>query len=178
MELPLCLSQLNCLHQIHHDLVFLRLLLCEFLKFQFSFCFHFHHQFLHIHDYIMVYHIVIFGMILVNLDNSNFSIILLSFEISQFVARPAFTAYSTTFSFNTGNVPGIAIHIGQTWVFGSAPNVVGHEQNIFVLLKALHELPILLLLHNLLLPLFYPSFKLRFIFLSKFIFLFKTICCI
>ena len=28
-------------------------------------------------------------------------------------ARPAFTAYFTTFSFKTGKVPGIAIHIGH-----------------------------------------------------------------
>ena len=36
--------------------------------------------------------------------------------ISQFVARPALTAYSTTFPFNTGSAPGSAIQTGQQCV--------------------------------------------------------------
>ena len=54
----------------------------------------------------------------------------------QFVASPALTAYSTTFSFNTGSAPGIAIHTGHTCVFGSAPNSVEQLQNIFVFVES------------------------------------------
>ena len=57
---------------------------------------------------------------------------MLNLAILQFVASPAFIAYSTTFLFSTGNVPGIAIHIGQQCEFGSPPNSVEHEQNILV----------------------------------------------
>ena len=62
--------------------------------------------------------------------------LVLSFEIEQFVARPAFTAYSTTFSFNTGRVPGIAIQIGHVCVFGIPPNSVEQLQNIFVFVES------------------------------------------
>ena len=42
-------------------------------------------------------------------------------------------ADSTAFSLTTGRAPGRPRHTGQTWELGSAPNSVGHPQNIFVL---------------------------------------------
>ena len=41
-------------------------------------------------------------------------------------------AYSMAFSFGTGSVPGWPRQIGQTLVFGGAPNSFGEPQNIFV----------------------------------------------
>ena len=54
----------------------------------------------------------------------------------QCVASPVRIAYSTTFLFSTGNVPGIPEHTSHTWVFGSPPNCVGQEQKIFVLVAS------------------------------------------
>src|SRR5512133_1966481 len=47
-------------------------------------------------------------------------------------ATPMPAAYSTARALTTGSAPGNPRHTGQTWVFGSAPNVVAHPQNIFV----------------------------------------------
>jgi hypothetical protein len=41
-------------------------------------------------------------------------------------------ADSTAARFTTGSAPGRPRHVGQTWVFGSAPNPVAQPQNIFV----------------------------------------------
>jgi hypothetical protein len=38
---------------------------------------------------------------------------------------------SIAVAFTTGSAPGRAKQTGQVWVFGSAPNVVLQEQNIF-----------------------------------------------
>jgi hypothetical protein len=56
---------------------------------------------------------------------------LLYSAILQFVANPAFTAYSTTFLLSIGRVPGIPVQIGHIWVLASAPKRVLHEQYIF-----------------------------------------------
>ena len=70
-ELLLYLSQLSFLLQNHHDLIFLHLLLYEFLLILFFSYLHLY-QFLHTHVHKVVCQIEIFDMILVNLDNSNF----------------------------------------------------------------------------------------------------------
>jgi hypothetical protein len=41
-------------------------------------------------------------------------------------------AYSMARALATGSEPGSPRHTGQTWVFGSAPKVVGQAQNILV----------------------------------------------
>ncbi len=52
--------------------------------------------------------------------------------IEQFSASPMRIADSTAAWLTTGSEPGRPRHTGHTWVFGSAPNVVGHGQNILV----------------------------------------------
>ena len=42
----------------------------------------------------------------------------------RFSAIAAFTAYSSTFWFSTGNVPGRPHTTGSMWVLGSSPKVV------------------------------------------------------
>src|SRR6185437_7544442 len=51
---------------------------------------------------------------------------------SQFRASEASVANSTAFSFNTGNAPGRPRQTGQTFVFGSAPNLFAQPQNALV----------------------------------------------
>ncbi len=48
--------------------------------------------------------------------------------ISQFVAIPILDAYSATFSFSTGNTPGMPEQTRQTFSLGSLPNLVEQEQ--------------------------------------------------
>ena len=50
----------------------------------------------------------------------------------QLSARPIRMVASMPARLATGSAPGRARQTGQTWVLGSAPNVVGHPQNIFV----------------------------------------------
>ena len=50
----------------------------------------------------------------------------------QFSASPIRMADSTAVRFTIGSEPGRPRQTGQTWVFGSAPNVVGQPQNILV----------------------------------------------
>ena len=52
--------------------------------------------------------------------------------MSQFSARPARMANSTTRLFSTGSAPGMPRQTGHTWVLGSAPNSVEQEQNALV----------------------------------------------
>src|SRR5262249_9261315 len=51
--------------------------------------------------------------------------------MSEFVARPARIANSTTRRFSTGRTPGIPRHTGQTLVFGGVPKAAEHAQKIF-----------------------------------------------
>src|SRR5579862_2110365 len=44
----------------------------------------------------------------------------------------AWIASSTAWRLRTGKAPGRPRHTGQTLVFGGAPKLVGHPQNIFV----------------------------------------------
>jgi hypothetical protein len=53
-------------------------------------------------------------------------------DIAQFVAIPAFIAYSTTLRLSVGIAPGKPRQTGQTDVLGSEPKAAGQEQNIFV----------------------------------------------
>jgi hypothetical protein len=50
----------------------------------------------------------------------------------QLVARAMRMAYSTTVLLSTGSTPGMPRQTGQTWVLGSAPNLVEQEQKILV----------------------------------------------
>src|SRR5205809_5567265 len=43
---------------------------------------------------------------------------------------------STARRLRTGSTPGIPWHTGHVWLFGRAPNVVGHPQNIFELVRS------------------------------------------
>ena len=54
----------------------------------------------------------------------------------QFRARPMRIAYSIAVRLVTGSDPGRPRHTGHTWLFGSAPNVVGQPQNILVLVPS------------------------------------------
>ena len=45
-------------------------------------------------------------------------------------------ADSTALRFTTGSEPGRPRHVGQTCVFGSAPNSVGQPQNILVFVSS------------------------------------------
>ena len=56
--------------------------------------------------------------------------------IRQPVANPRAMAYSATFLFNTGRLPGMPVQTGQVWVLGSAPNFVEQPQKIFVLVES------------------------------------------
>ena len=49
----------------------------------------------------------------------------------QFSASPMRIADSTAMPFTTGIAPGSPRQTGHTWVLGSAPKTVEHEQNIF-----------------------------------------------
>src|ERR1700747_2195745 len=51
----------------------------------------------------------------------------------QFRARPIRIVYSIAARFTTGSEPGRPRQTGQTWVLGSAPEVVVQAQNILVL---------------------------------------------
>src|SRR5215472_3871362 len=51
--------------------------------------------------------------------------------MSQFVARPARIANSTTRRFSTGRTPGIPRQTGQTLVFGGVPKAAEQAQKIF-----------------------------------------------
>ena len=44
--------------------------------------------------------------------------------------------YSIAIRFTTGSEPGRPRQTGQTWLFGSAPNVVRQPQNILVLVPS------------------------------------------
>ena len=48
----------------------------------------------------------------------------------QFSARPILIVNSIAAALVTGSEPGRPRQTGQTWVLGSAPNVVGQPQNI------------------------------------------------
>ena len=50
--------------------------------------------------------------------------------MSQPSARPTRIVDSTAVRFSTGSEPGRPRHVGQTWLLGSAPNVVSQPQNI------------------------------------------------
>ena len=54
----------------------------------------------------------------------------------QFAASPTATAYSSTFLFRTGSVPGIPVHTGQVWELGLPPKAVEHPQKILVLVAS------------------------------------------
>jgi hypothetical protein len=54
----------------------------------------------------------------------------------QFRARPIRIVYSIAIRFTTGSEPGRPRQTGHTWLFGSAPNVVMHPQNILVLVPS------------------------------------------
>ncbi len=51
--------------------------------------------------------------------------------MSQCSASPIRIVDSIATSLGTGSEPGRPRQTGQTWVLGSAPNVVGQPQNIF-----------------------------------------------
>ena len=52
--------------------------------------------------------------------------------MEQFSASPMRMVASIAALLATGSEPGRPRQTGHTWVFGSAPNVVGQPQNIFV----------------------------------------------
>ena len=52
--------------------------------------------------------------------------------MEQFSARPMRIADSIALALATGSEPGSPMHTGHTCVLGSAPNSVGHPQNILV----------------------------------------------
>ena len=54
----------------------------------------------------------------------------------QLSASPMRMVASIAARLATGRLPGRPRHTGQTWVLGSAPNSVGHPQNIFVLVPS------------------------------------------
>src|SRR5258708_30692129 len=54
----------------------------------------------------------------------------------QFRARPIRIVASSAIRFTTGSEPGRPRQTGQTWLLGSAPNVVLQTQNILVLVPS------------------------------------------
>ena len=172
----LCLSLLMLLHQFHHDLIFLHLLLCEYVLFLF-FSFLYLFRFLYIHVRIVVCQIVIFDMLLASLDKNNFFYRFYCFLIFHNLLL-ALLLLHILLLFHLILVVFLALpYILDILACLVLLRILLDNYRIFLCLLIVRRgLLSPLLLHSFLLPLLCTSFKCWFIFFAEVCCLFKCIC--